>query len=166
MKHFMLAALASVALALPAMAQSNDSNMMQRHDQPQMGAQPAAGRIDPSQLSPQQIRQIQMTLNRKGFDADRADGKWGPQTQAALKNFQKKQHIEGAGQLDTRTLAALGVNENGQSWQGSPRQGAATTGAGSDESRTNAPSHNPGAMNDGAGSQSSPSSGPAVNGGH
>ena len=163
MKHLMLAAVASIALALPAMAQSNSTNAMQPNDQAQTGSQ-MQSRIDPSQLSTRQIRALQMSLNKKGFDTSHVDGKWGPETQAAVKNFQQKQNIRGNGQLDRQTMAALGVNA------GSASQSSATTGAGSHEQHMNSPRQNPGRMdNDANGTmthgttgQASPSS-PSMN---
>lgn len=166
MKRVMLAAVASIALSLPAMAQSNDTNAMQpnnqsqtsqsqtssqpQHNQSQTGGnqqngqarQQAENRINPSSLNKEQIRQIQMTLNKKGFDAKRVDGIWGPETEAALKDFQQQQHLQGSGHLTQQTLGALGVDVNGHM-----QQGSATTGSGSSESQTNRPSQNPGTMN-------------------
>jgi peptidoglycan hydrolase-like protein with peptidoglycan-binding domain len=43
------------------------------------------------------------------------DGIWGQQTEQALRNFQQSKHLPGNGQLDSQTLAALGVNINNQS---------------------------------------------------
>jgi peptidoglycan hydrolase-like protein with peptidoglycan-binding domain len=48
-------------------------------------------------------------LSAKGHDAGAADGQWGPQTERALKDFQEAQGIEPSGELDERTLSALGV---------------------------------------------------------
>ena len=56
-----------------------------------------------------QVRQAQEALNQKGFDAGTADGKWGPQTQAAVQKFQQSQKLEQSGELDNQTLAALNV---------------------------------------------------------
>jgi len=166
MKRVMLAAVATIALSLPAMAQSNDTNAMQpnnqskasqsqtssqpQHNQSQTGSnqqngqarQQAENRINPSSLNKEQIRRIQMTLNKKGFDAKRVDGIWGPETEAALKDFQQQQHLQGSGHLTQQTLGALGVDVNGQT-----QQGSATTGSGSSGSQTNRPSQNPGTMN-------------------
>lgn len=149
MKQFMLAAVATVALSLPAMAQSNDNAMQPSQGQSYNQSQ---NQIDPSQLSPRQIRQIQSALDQKGFNVRHVDGKWGPRTEAALKDFQQKQNLQGNGQLDQPTLAALGIKENTQG-----RQGSATTGSGSNESRMNRPSQNPGATNNDTTGASSPS---------
>jgi peptidoglycan hydrolase-like protein with peptidoglycan-binding domain len=167
MKQLMLATVASLALSLPAMAQSNTSHAMQPNSQSQMNApsqnadqakdqsqsqnqsgnQQAQNEIKPSSLDRQQIRHIQTALDHKGFNVHRVDGKWGPETEAALKKFQQKQNLQGNGQLDQQTLAALGVNVNG----GTQQQGSETTGAGSHE---NGSGQNPGMSNqDQSGSQ-------------
>jgi len=191
MKKIMLATVATIALSLPAMAQSNHTNTMQPNSQSQMGQQTqmknqangasqsarqqqAQNRVDPSQLSTQQIRQIQISLNKQGFDTHKVDGKWGPETADALKNFQQQQKLRGGGHLNQKTLAALGVSQSGQG-----QQGSATTGSGSQENHMNQPSQNPGRMNKDTTGQSSPSatsgtgaggqngtSSPAVNDGH
>lgn len=151
MKHFMLATVASLALSLPAMAQS--TNTMQPNDQTQMSApsqngnasqdqsgnQQAQNEINPSRLDRQQIRHIQTALDHKGFNVKRVDGKWGPETEAAVKQFQQKQNLQGDGQLDQQTLGALGVNVNART-----QQGAATTGAGSHEKGMDQSGQNPG----------------------
>lgn len=191
MKKIMLATVATIALSLPAMAQSNHMNTMQPNGQSQMGQktqpngqangasqsarqQQAQNRVNPSQLSTQQIRRIQISLNKQGFDAHKVDGKWGPETANALKNFQHQQKLQGSGHLNQQTLAALGFNQSGQA-----RQGSATTGSGSQASHMNQPSQNPGRMNTDNTGHSSPSatpgtgtggqrgtSSPAVNDGH
>jgi hypothetical protein len=37
------------------------------------------------------------------------DGKWGPETEAALKDFQKSKNMPSNGQLDAMTMTALGL---------------------------------------------------------
>lgn len=195
MKKIMLATVATIALSLPAMAQSNHMNTMQPNGQSQMGQktqtngqangasqsarqQQAQNRVNPSQLSTQQIRRIQISLNKQGFDTHKVDGKWGPETANALKNFQHQQKLQGSGHLNQQTLAALGVNQSGQARQGSATTGSGS-GSGSQASHMNQPSQNPGRMNTDTTGQSSPSatpgtgtggqrgtSSPAVNDGH
>lgn len=57
----------------------------------------------------EQIREVQKKLNEIGYHSGNVDGKWGPETQAAVRNFQKAKGIEATGQLDQRTLDELGV---------------------------------------------------------
>jgi peptidoglycan hydrolase-like protein with peptidoglycan-binding domain len=61
-------------------------------------------------LSPDLIRKVQQALNDKGHEAGPVDGIWGPRTQRGVRDFQKSQDgMKADGQLDARTLAALGI---------------------------------------------------------
>jgi opacity protein-like surface antigen len=75
--------------------------------------------VSPRQLGHSGVRQVQQALDKDGFHAGRADGIYGPETQAALKDFQKSKNIQNSGQLDRQTLSDLGVkmasNQNMQS---------------------------------------------------
>jgi peptidoglycan hydrolase-like protein with peptidoglycan-binding domain len=99
MKKLVLALIASAAVASPAFAQSGNG-------QANLSTSRA---VSAQSLSRQQIRRIQMTLNRKGYSAGHVDGRWGPTTRRALIDFQKEQHINSRGRLTHRTLADLGV---------------------------------------------------------
>lgn len=68
------------------------------------------------------VRQVQKTLKDRGFRTGGVDGRMGPQTQAALVNFQRAEKLPPTGKLDKPTLTALGV----QKAEGSPKYGAAT----------------------------------------
>lgn len=160
MKKILFATAATIALTLPAMAQSqmqtpkdqaqhdqmNKSNMdqsksnmdhMNNNNQSQQSSQGTAQSgqqanrqanemIEPSQLSEKQVSEIQQALNQKGFDAGNVDGIWGDETRAALRNFQQKQGMSESSQLDSQTLAALGVQ-----WQQQELQTRQTSGGGS-----------------------------------
>jgi putative peptidoglycan binding protein/uncharacterized protein DUF1236 len=83
-------------------------------------------------LTEEQIRQIQIVLNEKGFSIGRPDGRLGPRTIRALTEFQRRQGLEVSGRLDSRTVSALGVS-NVSGAQGGGSQGAgqsSTTGQG------------------------------------
>jgi peptidoglycan hydrolase-like protein with peptidoglycan-binding domain len=114
----MIAMLASTVLSLPAVAQQ--PNQPQRNQAQSNRAQPnqAQHQQQPNQAQNQQskskIRQVQSALEQKGFKAGPQDGILGHQTQTALRNFQKQQRAQPTGKLDNRTLAALGVNTQGQ----------------------------------------------------
>lgn len=120
MKQTLLATVAVVALSFPAMAQTKTQQNVpnQQSQTQQSGNKQSSGkqtqRINPLQLSNQEVRQIQEALNKKGFNAREADGIWGPETEAALRNFQKKQNINANGELTHQTLADLGVNLTSQ----------------------------------------------------
>src|SRR5262249_18846002 len=63
-----------------------------------------------SDISVQDIRQVQITLIQKGFNVGEPDGVLGPRTRQALITFQRQQGFEATGQLDSRTMTALGVS--------------------------------------------------------
>jgi hypothetical protein len=137
MKKLLLATVASMALTVPALAQNapgqdqsqQPSQMQQQPAQPQGMQGPSSGQqaaISPSRLNRTDVRHIQQALDTKGFTTRSTDGRWGPETEAALRKFQQQQHIEGNGQLNHETLAALGVNL-------SARGTRSTTGAGTNE---------------------------------
>jgi peptidoglycan hydrolase-like protein with peptidoglycan-binding domain len=123
--------LASAALAAPAFAASNAPNSAPRQPQQQLQAQPQSSQarqnsqaqngqqasneaLAPGSLTRSQIRQVQTALDKDGFKAGRADGMWGPRTRHALQSFQKSKGMQGSGQLDNSTLAALGLNFGAQ----------------------------------------------------
>ena len=55
------------------------------------------------------VRSLQQALNNRGFNAGTPDGRWGPSTEEALRQFQSSQGIPSTGQPDARTSAALGL---------------------------------------------------------
>jgi hypothetical protein len=55
----------------------------------------------------ERAKQLQQQLKQQGLYKGAVDGIAGPQTQAALKAFQRQQGIEASGQVDTRTRLAL-----------------------------------------------------------
>jgi peptidoglycan hydrolase-like protein with peptidoglycan-binding domain len=77
------------------------------------GAIAGGGAMQNQSQAPETVKQAQEKLNVQ------ADGKLGPQTQAALKDVQEKQGLQPSGQLDTQTVAALGIGEQQSSTGGS-----------------------------------------------
>jgi peptidoglycan hydrolase-like protein with peptidoglycan-binding domain len=61
------------------------------------------------------VRSAQQALKDKGYDAGAIDGQMGPATEGALRSFQQAQGLPQTGDLDQRTLAALGVQGRGAS---------------------------------------------------
>jgi len=57
----------------------------------------------------EQVKAIQQALKDQGHDPGEIDGKMGPKTQAALRDFQQKQGLKASGRLDAETSAKLGV---------------------------------------------------------
>src|SRR5690349_4085891 len=54
------------------------------------------------------VKQVQMVLQQKGFDPGTIDGIMGPQTKKAIAGFQRQQNLYVSGKLDQQTLTALG----------------------------------------------------------
>ncbi len=101
MKHISLAmAVAAGAIAaLPVVAQQNQGGT----------APPNREETVPLQLKAEQVMVMQQRLNEQGFFAGRVDGLWGPDTSAAVRNFQQKNSLPPTGRLDQGTLQALGI---------------------------------------------------------
>jgi len=80
-------------------------------------------------LSQEEIRQLQIALNEKGFNIGEPDGALGPRTKNALIQFQQREGFQATGQIDQRTVAALGLSIRGQpSMQGQPSSGTGQAG--------------------------------------
>jgi peptidoglycan hydrolase-like protein with peptidoglycan-binding domain len=73
----------------------------------------SASAADALYVDSETVRQVQKTLNDRGFRTGGVDGRMGPQTQAALVNFQRAEKLQPTGKLDRQTLAALGVQKSG-----------------------------------------------------
>ena len=52
---------------------------------------------------------MQQALKDKGHDPGDVDGKMGPKTQGALRDYQQKEGLKATGRLDAETAAKLGV---------------------------------------------------------
>lgn len=63
----------------------------------------------PVQLKAKQVMELQQRLNKQGFSSGHVDGIWGPDTSAAVMNFQARNGLQATGQLDQKTLKALGI---------------------------------------------------------
>ncbi len=124
MRKGVLTAVAVAALGASAVAQQQDGasgrprteQLIELQSGTLAGStQALAGhRISPQQLNASQIREIQKALEERGERSVRVNGEWGPETEAALKNFQKSENMSAqAGELDVSTLAALGLDPSG-----------------------------------------------------
>ncbi|HEY7576885.1 MAG TPA: peptidoglycan-binding domain-containing protein [Acetobacteraceae bacterium] len=69
------------------------------------------------ELSPAMIRKVQQNLKQAGLYNARVDGVWGPQTEAAVRDYQQQHNMNATGELDQQTLDAmnLGTNNTNQS---------------------------------------------------
>jgi surface antigen len=64
----------------------------------------------PQAISSDMVFKVQQRLRALGFYVrDNIDGQWGPNTSAAVRNFQRSKGLNASGQLDSTTLAALDV---------------------------------------------------------
>lgn len=90
----------------------------QTSQQSSEGAQGTASTSARAYEGPQdleKVKQVQSALASQGYDPGPIDGKLGNRTKHALKQAQKDKGLEETGQLDQQTMAALGMNESGQS---------------------------------------------------
>ncbi|HEY1507194.1 MAG TPA: RT0821/Lpp0805 family surface protein [Stellaceae bacterium] len=72
---------------------------------PQPQPRPATA---PAAVSSDMVFKVQQRLRDLGFYVrDNIDGQWGPNTSAAVRNFQRSKGLSASGQLDSATLAAL-----------------------------------------------------------
>lgn len=91
---------AGTALAQQSAATGSDMQFTQEQ---------TAGQGAVVRLSTAEVRQIQQALNQAGYDAGNIDGIWGSRTSQALSTFQQAQGLEPSGNLNLRTLDALGM---------------------------------------------------------
>lgn len=78
-------------------------------------------------LSPDEIRQVQVVLLQRGYDIV-VDGEFGPRTRQALILFQQRQGLQASGRIDSRTVAELGISIRSSDQP-------STTGQGGDDRR-------------------------------
>ena len=97
------------------------------------GGQQQQGPQAPSMAASEQlIRNVQQQLQAKGVDAGPVDGIWGPQTHQGVREFQQAQGLQSTGQLNGRTLAALGISQEQSASAGQSRsseQSSASAGS-------------------------------------
>lgn len=72
------------------------------------------------------IIEVQEKLSDQGFNPGTPDGKLGPSTQQALRDFQKSKGLPQTGQPDPQTRTALGIQEDdtGMGGPGGGQQGS------------------------------------------
>jgi peptidoglycan hydrolase-like protein with peptidoglycan-binding domain len=144
MKTATIALLALAVLSMPAMAQDQNANRNadnppakqtemnktqpgsqgQKAAESQMNTRSQTGQM---QLSSSEVKSIQEKLKSEGFHSGPADGKFGPETKAALEQFQKKNGLSATGEPDQKTLMALGINEQGGAQPNEAQENTQTT---------------------------------------
>ena len=83
-----------------------------------------AGQYPARAASERLVRNVQQALQDKGIEIGPVDGIWGPRTSAGVREFQQSQNLDGTGQLNAPTLAALGISDEAPASAGdSARQG-------------------------------------------
>jgi peptidoglycan hydrolase-like protein with peptidoglycan-binding domain len=55
------------------------------------------------------VQAVQQALKDKGYDPGAVDGRMGPKTHAAVRDFQKKEGLRATGRVDRKTAEKLGV---------------------------------------------------------
>jgi peptidoglycan hydrolase-like protein with peptidoglycan-binding domain len=93
--------------------QTKQQQTNQTQQNPQPNQQQAQGNQASQNLSRREIRQAQQALNKDGFKVGRADGRLGPETENAVKQFQQSKQMQPSGQLDQQTMADLGLDTSG-----------------------------------------------------
>ena len=110
-------ALPMVAVAAFALSAAGCSNWMDGSQQSRPAAATRTGTAQaapttPPALSPQMVREVQSSLDAKGYHIG-VDGVYGATTQAAVEQFQRSRSLAPRGQVDSQTLAALGLAPGG-----------------------------------------------------
>ena len=80
----------------------------------------------------EQVKAVQQALKDKGHDPGEVDGKMGPKTQQALRDYQQKEGLKATGRLDTETASKLGVQAKADTSSTSPAaspSGSSSSGA-------------------------------------
>jgi len=93
-------------------AQPGNGQAAQPQSRPGPAPQIRAGQpISPQLLNTRQVREIQQALEARRGGSVRVDGEWGPDVEAALRDFQRSENMMSQnGELDALTLMTLGLN--------------------------------------------------------
>jgi hypothetical protein len=105
------------------------------------GSSAGGGSVAALNLSPAEIREVQLVLIERGLLRGEADGVLSTRTQEALVSFQRQQGFEASGRIDTRTVASLGLSnkigqQSGQSTSGSQSSTVGQSQTGSQQNTT------------------------------
>jgi peptidoglycan hydrolase-like protein with peptidoglycan-binding domain len=96
-------------------------------------AQDSSSQGKGQKASNSQVREVQEALKAQGHDPGPIDGVMGPQTQQAIREYQRSQNLSETGRLDAQTAQKLGV---GGGMSGGGSTGSGSTGSGSTGSTT------------------------------
>lgn len=105
MRKVIIAGVSAVALGFggAALAAGNSSTMN--------SGQGMSAQHEGQQADKQEMMKAQQKLKAEGLYKGKVDGANGPQTMAALKQYQKKNGLQQSGELDEQTEAKLGLSE-------------------------------------------------------
>lgn len=116
----LIAGAAAMLLAAPVFAQQEDPSTQPGRasaDTPAHGDMNSTAasqqNIQAMQKDPQWVRQVQQKLQDQGYDVGSIDGKWGPKSSAALREFQQAQGMQADGRLSHDAVTALGLDMQG-----------------------------------------------------
>lgn len=104
-----------LAGAVMAVSLTACQGMMGRHESGQSQSSAQTSSSQGSSMGAQQamssdlVRDVQRGLSTRGYDVGPQDGVFGDSTEQALKRFQRDQRLGASGQVDSQTLAALGI---------------------------------------------------------
>ena len=109
---------AGAMLAGPAYAQTTTPSSEQKDTTGSAAGKSDSMKSDSAMKSPrasrgaasrEHVKAAQQALKDKGHDPGPIDGKMGPKTHAALRDFQSKEGLKSTGRLDNETMAKLGI---------------------------------------------------------
>jgi peptidoglycan hydrolase-like protein with peptidoglycan-binding domain len=137
LSYLLLASATAVSFSASAAGNQKQSQGQSDQTQAQSGQSQQGGASAQGSQSPDTVKQAQEKLSAAGMDTGPADGKLGPKTQAAVKEYQQSKGIQASGKLDQQTLAALGVGaSSGSASSGSTGSSSgASSGASSKSSK-------------------------------
>ena len=134
LSHILIAGATAVSFSAIAAGEQKEQPQAQSSQ-----SQSASGGATQSQAgqqasqSQETVKQVQQQLSQSGQQLE-VDGIMGPQTQAALKEFQEKKGLQATGELNQETMAALGISEGASASTGSSAGQSSSGGASQDNS--------------------------------
>ncbi len=127
-KYCGFAVILAAGLSGAAMAQSTAINPNRTSGAGNSGAM-TSNSASVSQNNSTAVKQAQRKLKQDGFYTGRIDGIDGPETHAAVRQYQKSESIDQTGKLDDATLNSLGIAQTGN--QGEANRSQESSGANS-----------------------------------
>lgn len=135
MRSLLITSVSALAIALGGCSmfhsgKSSSANAANGSSAPQYSSPQTAEQQPPSytegsggSVSPNQVKQVQQKLKQDGDYTGAVDGKLGPKTAQAVKQFQQQNGLQQTGSLDDQTLSKLGLEQTSGSGSSMPPQG-------------------------------------------